>query len=126
MKEEKAPPQGQPIEASFSRDKPVVDGSIALLSTTASYDNARAYAQRHCWKEGSLGVYAWREGHRSYGHMERLDEWDAGAQCPEWLAFLESIFPGDGEAQDCVDELLGLSMTEEVRRSGLDYASGSC
>ena len=41
-------------------------------------------------------------------------EWDAKAKCPQWLAFLESIFPGDPDAQDSVEELLGLSMTEDV------------
>jgi putative DNA primase/helicase len=40
--------------------------------------------------------------------------WDPQAKCPGWLAFLASIFPGDQEAQDCVEELLGLSMTEDV------------
>jgi putative DNA primase/helicase len=41
-------------------------------------------------------------------------EWRPEAGCPEWLAFLESIFPGDQEAKDCLEEFLGLSMTEDT------------
>jgi putative DNA primase/helicase len=41
-------------------------------------------------------------------------DWDPEAQCPQWLGFLEGIFPGDQEAKDCLEEFLGLSMTEDV------------
>jgi putative DNA primase/helicase len=41
-------------------------------------------------------------------------EWNPNARCPGWLAFLASSFPGDQEAQDSIEELLGLSMTEDV------------
>jgi putative DNA primase/helicase len=47
-------------------------------------------------------------------HSEVPYEWQPGAKCPEWLAFLGSIFPGDQEAQDCVEEFLGLTMTEDL------------
>jgi putative DNA primase/helicase len=41
-------------------------------------------------------------------------EWRPEAECPEWLRFLEGVFPGDQEAKDCLEEFLGLSMTEDV------------
>ena len=41
-------------------------------------------------------------------------EWNPEAACPEWLRFLEGVFPGDQEAKDCLEEFLGLSMTEDV------------
>jgi putative DNA primase/helicase len=41
-------------------------------------------------------------------------DWDPKARCPDWLAFLQSSFPGDQESQDSIEELLGLSMTEDV------------
>jgi putative DNA primase/helicase len=41
-------------------------------------------------------------------------EWRPEAECPEWLRFLGGIFPGDQEAKDCLEEFLGLSMTEDV------------
>jgi len=40
--------------------------------------------------------------------------WDPAAQCPDWDAFLERAFPGDQQSKDAVEELLGLSMTEDV------------
>ena len=47
-------------------------------------------------------------------HGEVEYDWNPSAPCPHWLAFLESVFPGDREAQDCVEELTGLSMTEDI------------
>ena len=47
--------------------------------------------------------------HNSVGY-----DWDPNAKCPEWERFLESIFPGDQEAQDCIEELMGLSSTEDL------------
>ena len=52
---------------------------------------------------------------RLWVHNDLGYEWDPGAKCPGWLAFLEGIFPGDQEAKDCVEEFIGLSMTEEVK-----------
>jgi hypothetical protein len=46
-------------------------------------------------------------------HQVRYD-WDPTAKAPNWLAFLESIFPGDQEAKDCVEEALGLSLTDDL------------
>jgi putative DNA primase/helicase len=209
-------PASTPVTAAFSRDEPIDDPEPAVLSLTASYDNARAFAQRRCWKAGSLGVYAWREkfwewNGRVYQEVPEADlratiydfldksarsvkiegggfqpgrfrpqgkhanellgalragltlpsecdpptwldtgrhagevmifqngmldltaltlaeptpklwahgevgyEWRPEAKCPEWDAFLESIFPGDEEAKECTEEGLGLSMTEDV------------
>jgi putative DNA primase/helicase len=47
--------------------------------------------------------------HNSVGY-----DWDPNAKCPEWERFLESIFPGDQEAKDCIEELMGLSSTEDL------------
>jgi putative DNA primase/helicase len=196
--------------AQFSRDLPK-GGDPAVLSPAASYDNAREFTRRCCWKGGGLAVYAWGDGFwewngRAYQLMPenevkaavywfldestkisdgqtarfrpkprqvselidglraglllpgwceppmRLDtgerigevlafenglidvrdggwvepsptlwvhgnvgcEWDAQAQCPEWLRFLEGIFPGDRESKDSLEEWCGLSMTEDI------------
>lgn len=217
--EEEAEPQpepqaGRPITVSFSRDEPIEDPEPALLSADASFDNARAFAARRCWKAGSLGVYFWRgkfwewngrvyrevpeadlrarvydflDGSRkrekvgdglsgrfrpTQGHVNGLldglqagltlpsdcdpptwldtgrhagkvvmfkngmldvttrvlaeptpklwiqgeagYEWDPHAKCPGWDAFMESSLPGDWEAKLCVEEGLGLSMTEDL------------
>jgi putative DNA primase/helicase len=195
----------------FSFDPPIADAEPAVLSHAASFDNAREFARRRCWKAGSLSVYAWggkfwEWNERSYYQMEeaalkasvytfldgslkrtndgparfrpkprhvtelldglraglalpawcgppmRLDtgeragdvlmfrnglveilsgslvaptpklwvhdsveyDWDPDAECPQWLGFLEGIFPGDQEAKDCLEEFLGLSQTEDV------------
>jgi hypothetical protein len=48
-------PEGPDVE--FAHDPPpeFPDTEPALLSVAAPFDNAREYAKRHCWKEGSLG-----------------------------------------------------------------------
>jgi putative DNA primase/helicase len=206
-------PKAKGPDVEFAHDPPpeFPDTEPALLSVAAPFDNAREYAKRHCWKEGSLAVYAWREkvwewNERAYvtvseadfkaglyGFLDRsvrisdnsrarfrpkpkdvtalleslkaglalpdwceppmrLDtgervggvlmfrnglvevmsgervaptpklwvhddvgyEWRPEAECPEWLRFLEGVFPGDQEAKDCLEEFLGLSMTEDV------------
>ena len=40
--------------------------------------------------------------------------WQPEAGCPEWRRFLNSVFPSDQEAQDCIEEFLGLSMTGDL------------
>lgn len=206
-------PEASPVVVSFSHDDPIHDRKPPILSTIASYDNARVFAQRHCWKLGSLGVYAWLgnfwewngrtyrmlsdlemrsaiyrfldgglkvegkgnqhmrfqpkpshanellDGLRSgltlpddcdppiwldtgrhagevmvfanglvevatgaqraptpklWAHGEVGYDWNPDAPAPQWQAFLESVFPGDREAQDCAEELTGLSMTEDI------------
>jgi putative DNA primase/helicase len=42
-------------------------------------------------------------------------EWNEGAKAVVWEGLLEAVFPGDGEAHDCVEEWLGYNMTEDVR-----------
>ena len=208
--EEEAKAARLPV-ARFSLDAPIKDEEPAMLSPAGSYDNAREYAKRHCWREGSLAVYYWAEkfwrwngrAYEAVGEGElkaavysflddsvkisdgsrsrfrpkprhvselldglraglalpgwaeppmRLDtgkragevlmfrngliavatgarmeptpklwvhndlgyDWNPEAACPEWLRFLEGIFPGDQEAKDCLEEFLGLSMTEDV------------
>ena len=42
-------------------------------------------------------------------------EFDPKARCPRWEQFLEEVFPGDKESQDCVEEQLGYGMTSETK-----------
>lgn len=49
--------------------------------------------------------------HRLWVHSALGFDWNAGAACPVFAGFLESIFPGDSEAQACLVEWLGLCMT---------------
>jgi putative DNA primase/helicase len=42
-------------------------------------------------------------------------EYDPEAPCERWERFLEEVFPGDGEAQDFVEEWIGLNMTGETK-----------
>ena len=50
----------------------------------------------------------WVQGGLDYGFDEK-------AECPRWLQFLEEVQPGDQAAQDCIEETLGLCMTEDLR-----------
>lgn len=38
----------------------------------------------------------------------------AGAQCPEWIAFLDRVFPGDRESQDLLQEWFGYGLTADT------------
>jgi putative DNA primase/helicase len=195
----------------FAADKPDHDPEPALLSYSAPFDNARAFARRFCWRANALALFAWGDkfwemnggayqpvpgdglhaliwrfldaSHKTAANQrvrfipkplhvndlftalkaglalpawceppmsldtgERLGsvmmfrnmlvdlrseeqikpspmnwihhqvgyDWDPTAKAPNWLAFLESIFPGDQEAKDCVEEALGLSMTDDL------------
>lgn len=42
-------------------------------------------------------------------------EYDPEAKCPRWELFLEEVFPGDLESQQCVEEQLGYGMTNDTR-----------
>src|SRR5262249_27498692 len=59
VSEKNDPPRKVP-NISFGADDPIHDGDSAVLSPAASYDNAREFARRRCWKAGSLAVYFWR------------------------------------------------------------------
>ena len=66
------------IQVEFSANKPINDDEPALLTADASYDHARVFAQRKCWKLGMLGVYYWRGGFwewdgRVYKQLPELD-----------------------------------------------------
>ena len=41
-------------------------------------------------------------------------DWSPEARCPRWVRFLEEIFSGDRESQDCIEEFLGYGMTDET------------
>ena len=43
----------------FAGDEPIDDAEPPELSPQASYDNAREFARRCCWKAGSLAVLCW-------------------------------------------------------------------
>jgi putative DNA primase/helicase len=213
--DEPATEPATPPHVAFADDQPIEahDYDPVELTQTASYDNAREYARRHCWRNGALALYYWRSefwewdgwvyrvlpeadlkariyefldaSRRREGkdhHLVRFrprpaavrelidglgagvalpdeceppmlisqgshmgdalmfanallnsrtgesmsptpDLWihqgirydfDPKARCPQWLTFLESVLPGDTDAQKSVEELLGLSMTEDV------------
>ena len=40
---------------------------------------------------------------------------DPKARCPRWEQFLAEVFPGDRDAQNCVEEQLGYGMTNETK-----------
>jgi putative DNA primase/helicase len=40
--------------------------------------------------------------------------YDPEARCPRWEQFLEEVFPGDREAQDCSEEQIGYGMTDDT------------
>jgi putative DNA primase/helicase len=42
-------------------------------------------------------------------------DFDPAAQAPRWERFLEEVFPGDQESQQCIEEQLGYGMTNDVR-----------
>jgi putative DNA primase/helicase len=42
-------------------------------------------------------------------------DFDPQARCPVWENFLGEVFPGDEASQDCVEEQLGLGMTNDIR-----------
>jgi putative DNA primase/helicase len=42
-------------------------------------------------------------------------EYDLEAECPAWDRFLDEVFESDPESRDCIEEQLGLGMTNDVR-----------
>jgi putative DNA primase/helicase len=42
-------------------------------------------------------------------------DWKPEARCPRWEQWLEELFPGDEESQECLEELAGYCMTEETK-----------
>jgi putative DNA primase/helicase len=42
-------------------------------------------------------------------------EYDPEAKCPVWDRFLSEVFENDPASRDCIEEQLGLGMTEDVR-----------
>jgi putative DNA primase/helicase len=55
---EQAIPPPKP-HAAFMHDTPIEDDRRPELSYASPYDNAREYARRHCWRDGSLALFAW-------------------------------------------------------------------
>jgi putative DNA primase/helicase len=53
--------------------------------------------------------------HKLWAHGTLAWDWLPDAPCPVFDGFLESIFPDDPEAQACLVEFLGYSMTLDVR-----------
>jgi putative DNA primase/helicase len=51
---------------------------------------------------------------RLWMHSALDYDWNPKAECPGWLKFLGEVYPGDSESQDCTEEALGYSMTEDV------------
>ena len=46
-------------EVAFAKEEPDYDEEPAVLSLSASYDNARTYARRRCFRDAALGVFRW-------------------------------------------------------------------
>jgi putative DNA primase/helicase len=84
-----------------------------------------------CWLDGrgkADGVLVFKNGivDIATGRLEPLDarlwthhamdfDYDPRARCPTWERFLDEVFEGDPESRDCVEEQLGLGMTEDIR-----------
>jgi putative DNA primase/helicase len=52
---------------------------------------------------------------RFWSHNVLPFEYDPAARCPRFMKFLEEILPGDPEAQATIQEIFGLSLTDETR-----------
>lgn len=52
--------------------------------------------------------------HRLWAHGNVDCDWRPDAVSPVWQRTLESVFPGDPSAQDCLEEWIGLCMTTDV------------
>src|SRR5215475_10346577 len=48
-------------------------------------------------------------------HHELGFDYDPGARCPLWERWLGEVFAGDAETRECIEEQLGLGMTNEVK-----------
>ena len=84
-----------------------------------------------CWLDGrgkADGVLVFRNGivdittgklsplnARLWTHHAMDFDYDSVAKCPVWQRFLAQVFEGDPESWDCIEEQLGLGMTEDVR-----------
>lgn len=84
-----------------------------------------------CWLDGrgkADGVLVFRNGivDIASGRLGPLDarlwthhamdfDYDPAASCPVWQRFLAQVFEDDVESRECVEEQLGLGMTEDVR-----------
>jgi putative DNA primase/helicase len=84
-----------------------------------------------CWLDGrgkADGVLVFKNGivdiktgklmgldARLWAHHALEFEYDPEAKCPVWDRFLGEVFEGDPESRDCIEEQLGLGMTEDVR-----------
>jgi putative DNA primase/helicase len=99
---EDAPPD-EAAEASpgdlgnFANDDEEHPDEVAVLNPAASYDNAREYARRYCWREGFLATYYWHEefwqwNGRTYEKMSAED------LRPSVYKFLDASLKLDGKA----------------------------
>src|SRR5262249_37157156 len=84
-----------------------------------------------CWLDGrgkADGVLVFKNGivdvatgelmelsARLWAHHGLEFEYDPQARCPVWERFLGEVFEGDPESRNCIEEQLGLGMTEDVR-----------
>jgi putative DNA primase/helicase len=84
-----------------------------------------------CWLDGrgkADGVLVFKNGivDIATGRLGPLDarlwthhamdfDYDPVARCPTWERFLDEVFESDPESRECVEEQLGLGMTEDIR-----------
>jgi len=52
---------------------------------------------------------------RLWTHHELDFDYDPEAKCPFWEKWLSEVFEGDAESRECIEEQLGLGMTEDIR-----------
>jgi putative DNA primase/helicase len=98
----------------------VVDGLRSGLNLKARFgcwlDSGKPASEVIAFATGlvEIATGAWRKASPRLWVRGALDfEWKPEARCPRWEQFLEEIFPGDTEAQACVEEQLGYAMTDD-------------
>jgi putative DNA primase/helicase len=110
--------------AAFNPKKRDIDEVLDALKMEALLEDRFAAP---CWLPGGEWAAEWivcRNGivnvrtgemrahtHRLWSHGALGFDWEPAAKCRVFDAYLESIFPGDPEAQQCAVEWLGLCMT---------------
>jgi hypothetical protein len=61
-------------EAMFRQERAKSDDDVPILSKAAPFDSAKEFARRHCFQQGFLATYFWREDFWQWNgcHYERM------------------------------------------------------